>query len=134
MIPDAWLIRKIKNGEATVLAGHVFKSEATAQAAALRLTNQWRVCIAFPVVAAGMDWKAQAEAAESTNATLLARVGELEKGLKEFCDGHCVFSDNNPPMITSVMDAVNGPTYVTYGTRMNKARALLQSKPEGEGT
>lgn len=48
--PEAWLIREIKGNKASVLYGYMFKSKETADAAALRLTNSWRLCLAFPVV------------------------------------------------------------------------------------
>lgn len=48
--PEAWLIRETKNGKASVLYGHMFKTAEAANAAALRMTNGWRLCQAFPVV------------------------------------------------------------------------------------
>lgn len=47
--PEAWLIREIRGDKASVMCGQMFKSEKTARAAALRLTNGWRLCQAFPV-------------------------------------------------------------------------------------
>jgi hypothetical protein len=50
--PVAWLIREMrgpKRDQLRVMAGKVFLSEETANAAAARLTNRWRLCMAFPV-------------------------------------------------------------------------------------
>lgn len=53
--PEAWLIRRIRGSKAEVFAGHVYKSKAAAEAAALRLTNHWQTCIAFPVISMEID-------------------------------------------------------------------------------
>lgn len=53
--PEAWLIRELRGpnrDRASVMAGQMFKSFETANAAAVRLTNLWRLCIPFPVVSA----------------------------------------------------------------------------------
>ena len=48
--PVAWLIRENRtSGGSTVTAGAMFKSREAAEAAAARMTNRWRTCVAFPV-------------------------------------------------------------------------------------
>ena len=48
--PIAWLIRATwTGGPSTILAGAVFKSAKTANAAAKRMSNRFKQCTAVPV-------------------------------------------------------------------------------------
>jgi hypothetical protein len=60
----------------------------------------------------------------------------LRAALEAVRNNAVVVSGLNPPMITSIMDAVNGPTYVIYGTTMSKVETALreaQARREAEG-
>lgn len=66
--------------------------------------------------------------ARSTNATLLARVGELERGLEQAATE---LSEAANIIAGSTMLIATANLFVVAS---HKARALLQPKPEGEGS